>query len=81
MLNLLKLQMKLCIAIGAAMDDIIVWPRFVLPLTFSLRQLLSTAQCRVRVLGFDTCIHTKTGKAKVDTTIRTTCLFGATAKA
>lgn len=29
------------------------------------------------MLGIDTCIHTKTGNAKVDTTITTTFLFGA----
>jgi hypothetical protein len=64
------------------MNYITVWPRFILPSTrFSLRQVLSAAHCRVQILGFNTYMHTKTGNAKVDTTIRTTCLFGATAKA
>lgn len=47
---------------------------------FSLRQPLTTAHCRVQILGFHTYMHTKTGNAKVDTTIRTTCLFGANGK-
>ena len=81
MLHLLDLEMELCIAIRAAVNQINVWPRFVLPLRSSLRQLLFTAQCRVQILEFDTCMHKKTGNAKIDTAVRTTRLFGATAKA